>query len=63
MNDLPDKTLLRVDEVAAYFNVSPKTIYLWCDHGLLEFEKIVGCIRIPMESVLSFRLANKLKNI
>lgn len=62
MLQLPEKELLRVEEVAEYFNVSPKTIYLWIDHGHLESEKIIGCVRIPLQSVINFRLFNKLKN-
>lgn len=60
MTDLPQKALLRVDEVATYFDVSEKTIYLWIDHGLLEAEKYKRVIRIPRESIGKFRLARKL---
>lgn len=61
MNDLPQKPLLRVDECAIYFDVSVSTIYLWIDHGILIAEKYRGTIRIPRESVLNCRLANKLR--
>ena len=61
MNTLPKKELLRVDEVAQYFDVSNKTIYLWIDHGILDAEKFHGTIRIPRESVLNSRVANKMK--
>jgi excisionase family DNA binding protein len=60
MTDLPQKPLLRVDEVAAYFDVTVRTIYLWIDHGLLEAEKYKGAIRVPRESILTFRLASKI---
>ncbi len=60
MTDLPQKPLLRVDEVAAYFDVTNRTIYLWIDHGLLEAEKYKGCIRIPRESIRTFRLTGKI---
>jgi excisionase family DNA binding protein len=60
MVDLPKKPLWRVDEVAAHFDVSPRTIYLWIDHGLLEAEKPSGVIRIPRESIINFRLASKI---
>jgi len=60
MKDLPDKELLRVDEVAEYFDVSRSTIYLWIDHGILIAEKYRGIIRIPKESVLNCRLSNKI---
>ena len=61
MNILPKKALLRVDEVADYFDVSAKTIYLWIDHGILEAEKYRGIIRIPRESIENCRLASKIK--
>ena len=57
---VPEKPLLRVDEVAAYFDVSRSVVYLWIDHGLLEAEKYHGTIRIPRESVVNFRLTNKM---
>jgi excisionase family DNA binding protein len=60
MTDLPQKPLLRVDEVATYFDVTEKTIYLWIDHGLLEAEKYKRVIRITRESIVKFRLASKL---
>jgi len=59
MNKLPDKELLRVDEVARYFSVTEKTIRLWIEHGHLIAEKIVGIVRIPRESVLKCRFFAK----
>ena len=56
---LPKKDLFRVDEVAAYFSVEERTIRLWIEHGKLECEKIVGCIRIPRRSILSLRTPQK----
>jgi excisionase family DNA binding protein len=61
LSDQPDKKLLRVDEVAEYFDVSRSTIYLWIDNGILCAEKYRGTIRIPRESVEHCRLASKLK--
>lgn len=57
MIDLPKKDLLRVDEVASYFSVTPRTIYLWIEHGHLVAEKIVGCVRVTRKSVLKCRFA------
>lgn len=59
MTTLPAKELLRVDEVAAYFDVSRSTIYLWIDHGILEAEKIRGVIRVPRESVQKCRMESR----
>lgn len=50
--DLPEKTLLRPDEVAEFFSVSPQTIYTWCDAGTLDFIKVNGTMRIYRQSVL-----------
>lgn len=61
MTSLPNKELLRVDEVADYFDVSRSTIYLWIDHGILVAEKYRGIIRVPRESVNTCRLKHKLE--
>ena len=50
MNCLPDKELLRPDEVAVYFSVRLRTVYNWIDKGLLEVKKIGGVLRITRES-------------
>ncbi len=51
--DLPQKTLLRVDEVARFFEVSPKTVYNWCDMGLVKAcNPNGGTLRIFRESLL-----------
>jgi len=60
MTSLPNKELLRVDEVAAYFCVARSTVYLWIEHGILVAEKYRGVIRVPRESVETCRLKNKL---
>ena len=49
MTDLPIKSLLRPDEVAAFWRVSVKTIYRWIDLGILEAVKKGGTIRVPRE--------------
>lgn len=56
---LPDKPLFRVDEVADYFSVSKQTIYLWIDHGHLKAEKYNRIIRIPRQSIVTFRLRSR----
>lgn len=61
MTKLPEKELLRVDEVAQYFSISRSTVYLWIDHGILIAEKYRGVIRVPREAVINCRLANKLE--
>ena len=53
MTKLPDKELFRVDEVAAYFSLSVKTIYGWIDEGKIEAVKIgpSNTIRIKRENI------------
>lgn len=61
MNDLPKKTLLRVDEVAKHLGVSRSVVYAWIDLGLLRAEQYVehGTIRISRQAVLDFRRARE----
>jgi|WetSurMetagenome_2_1015567.scaffolds.fasta_scaffold607342_1 hypothetical protein len=51
--DLPDKTLLRPDEVAEFFSVSEQTIRNWCNEGSLETSLVNGStLRIFRASVI-----------
>ena len=52
MKKLPEKDLLRPDEVANYFSVTKMTIYRWVDEGRLECTKISNSMRIFRESVV-----------
>lgn len=40
-----------IKEVAFIFNVSPKTVYRWCDEGKIDFFKIMGSYRITKETI------------
>lgn len=52
MESLPNKALLRPDEVAAYYSVSVKTVRGWIATGKLEAVKIAGgLLRIKKEDV------------
>ena len=53
---LPDKELLRVDEVADYFSVTHKTVYLWVKKRHLTAFKISRVIRITRDSVLKCKI-------
>ena len=55
MMELPNKSLLRPEEVAAYFDVSSTSIYRWIDHGLLVAEKYNRMLRIRRDSVISLQ--------
>ena len=49
--ELPARTLLKPSEVASFFNVSPKTVYLWHDMGRIEGIKIRASLRILAKSL------------
>ena len=49
MPDLPDKKLLRPDEVAHFWSVSVKTVYRWIDLGILPAVKKGGTVRVLKE--------------
>ena len=48
---LEKKVLLRPDEAARILGVSRRTIYYYCDQGILEAIKLRGPLRIKTESV------------
>ena len=53
IRDLPQKPLFRVDEVAKFFQVSAKTIYTWCELGLLLSVNLNGgTLRVLRDSVI-----------
>ena len=53
MSELPNKALLRPDEVARFCGVAVSTIYSWIDQGKLEAVKLAGTtLRIRRETVL-----------
>jgi excisionase family DNA binding protein len=51
---LPDRELLRPDEVARLLGVSTKTVYRWCDMGLLESCKLNKSVRVLRSSLFEF---------
>ena len=55
LQGLPARELLRIDEVANYFQVTERTIRLWIAHGHLAAEKIVGTLRITKTSIANCR--------
>jgi excisionase family DNA binding protein len=53
MTDLPDKTLLRPDEVAAYYSVKVRTVRGWIATGKLDAVKIAGgLLRIRRDDMI-----------
>ena len=60
MEALPNRPTLRVSEVAAYYGVTERTVYLWIEHGHLKTEKTpAGQWRITRESFDECRFAKK----
>jgi excisionase family DNA binding protein len=52
MAKLPQKELFRVGEVADYFGVTDRTVYLWIEHGHLKTEQTpAGQFRVTKESL------------
>lgn len=60
LQGLPKRELLRIDEVANYFDVTETTIRVWIAHGHLQVEKLAGSIRILRSSVANFRLRSRI---
>ncbi len=49
---LPNKVLLRISDVAQYFDVTERTVRLWIEHRHLEIETTPGGqLRVTKESV------------
>jgi len=58
---LPQKDLLRPDEVAEYFDVHVRTIHNWAEDGKIHSIKIGGVLRIKRKSVIKL-LENSTEN-
>jgi excisionase family DNA binding protein len=62
VDTLPPKPLLRVSEVADYFDVTERTVYLWIQNGHLQtIQTPRGQWRITRESIDSCRFKKKIK--
>jgi len=52
LTSLPEKAYYRPDEIAQFYSVSKRTVYLWIEEGRLSAVKIAGTtIRISRESL------------
>jgi hypothetical protein len=56
IESLPDRSLLRVDEVAKFFSKTKRTIYAWYEAEKLKGCSINGVIRIYRKSVVELVL-------
>lgn len=60
MTYLPERATYRVGEVAIYFGVTDRTVYLWIEHGHLKIERTpAGQIRVTKKSVDECRFREK----
>jgi len=60
MESLPDRQTLRVSEVAAYYGVTERTVYLWIEHKHLETVLTpTGQWRVTRKSFDECRFAKK----
>lgn len=60
MTNLPNKDLFRVSEVAEYFSVTNRTVYLWIKEKYLETEMTPGGQwRVTRESIDRCRFVKK----
>jgi excisionase family DNA binding protein len=55
MTTLPDKELLKIDDVATYYGVKPKTVRGWIATGKLLAVKVVSGWRVRREDALSLQ--------
>lgn len=67
MSDLPDRPL-RADEVAEYWSITVRTVYLWIEHGHLTVVKKKSTgerepLRITRESVLACKIGKKREEV
>jgi excisionase family DNA binding protein len=51
-DDLPEKSLLRPEEVAGFLSVSLRTVYRWYEMGLIQGTRLNRSVRIFRESVI-----------
>jgi excisionase family DNA binding protein len=56
--DLPDKTLLRPNDVASFLSVSLKTVYRWHRLGTIKGIKVKGSLRIYRDSIVKLVYGN-----
>jgi excisionase family DNA binding protein len=56
---LPNRMLLRPQEVAVFMNVSSRTIYRWYEIGIIQGTRLNRSVRIFRDSVVNWIEAQK----
>lgn len=60
MTDLPEKATYRVSEIATYYGVTERTVYLWIEKGQLEtIQTPGGQSRITRDALDKCRFPSK----
>ena len=52
IKNLPNRSMLLMDEVADFFQITKRTVYTWYDQDILKGTKIHGTLRIYRQSVV-----------
>ena len=58
---LPNKPLLRIDEVAGYVDVSTRTVRNWIKYNKVRWIKVGGTYRVYRESVVGKKSEETIK--
>jgi len=58
MNALPEKELLKIKDVAAYYDVKPKTVRGWIATGKLPAVKVVCGWRVHRSDAVNIQKAS-----
>ncbi len=63
LDGLPKKALYTPREVASFFGVTPRTVYVWVETGRLEGLKIADrTLRIPRQAVVEIIILSRTSN-
>ena len=52
IDSIPNRQLLRIDEVASFFQITKTTVYNWYEDDKIKGTKINGILRIYRQSII-----------
>jgi len=52
MMHLPEKAFFRIDEVARYYSVSPRSVREWIRLGKMKAIKVSGVVRVARDEII-----------